>query len=420
MNRRHFLQHLAAIAATSLWSTHVPRLCAWAQEGLARPHFFIFIFARGGWDPTMVFEPKVGLPAIDVDPAGAVAEVNGITFLDAPTRDWVKTYFQDYGSITCVLNGVNTRSVSHSVGTEIMMTGSAGVNAPDWGTVIATRKGGDLLLPYMALSGPSFSGTLGRGASSGSGFLNLLLGGGYNQVRNPPSATIEREMDAYVERRYAELTRVFMSEGRNGARGEEMSASVSRWRELKRVKDDLGSEFRGLTSLASEGIALATAFERGYAVTGSLSARGSWDSHSNNFAQQSSAFQTTFRDVHAIVTHLQSRNATAGPGTLLDQTTVLVMSEMGRTPKLNSASGKDHWPITSLMAVGGAVRGGRVLGGTDDYQNALKVNYDTGLPDPAGEDITAVNLGAALLQLAGVELTGVISNAVRPFSAFLA
>jgi len=58
-------------------------------------------------------------------------------------------------------------------------------------------------------------------------------------------------------------------------------------------------------------------------------------------------------------------------GSLLDQTTVLVMSEMGRTPIHNAAIGKDHWPVTSAMLVGAGVAGGRVVGATDDELESL-------------------------------------------------
>lgn len=94
------------------------------------------------------------------------------------------------------------------------------------------------------------------------------------------------------------------------------------------------------------------------------------------------------------------------------------MSEMGRTPKLNGSNGKDHWSTTSVMMVGGQVAGGRVLGGTDDNQNALPVDYGTGTVNAAGEEIRAANLGAALLLKAGVNPASFLQEQVRPFEAF--
>jgi hypothetical protein len=329
----------------------------------------------------------------------------------------VRTFFEDFGDRSCIVNGVDTTSTSHSGGTEIMMTGSSGMNRPDWPTIMVSQQElGEFMIPYMALSGPSFSGSLGSGTASGSGFLDLLVGGG---VSNTPSATDEMNMDEFVSRRFTRHMDRLLAQGRGGLRNQEMEAALGKWTELKSVKTELGAEFNNLNGLANEGRALAAAFERGYAMTGSLQARGSWDSHNDNFQAQNQGFQNTFNDLHSIVTNLAARPATAGAGTLLDQTTILLMSEMGRTPKLNGSNGKDHWSTTSVLAIGGSVAGGQVLGGTDDYQNAVAANYDTGLVDPSGQDIQAANLGAALLQLAGVDSASFLAADIRPFNAFL-
>jgi hypothetical protein len=417
VDRRHFLKHLAGMSASSLLTFHVPRLCAWAQVGQSRPHFFIFVFAGGGWDPTMVFEPKIGLDTIDVDPQGQVVQSGGITYLHNPNRAWVKTFFDDFGANTCIINGINTQSVSHAVGTEIMMTGDAGTPSPDWPTIISSKNGADLFLPHMALSGPSFSGTLGGGTSSGAGFLSLLLFEGSYYAAD---ATAEITMDAYTKRHFESLMARYQSDGRTGLRGTEMEESFRRWQDLKGIKNDLGADFENLDGLGSEGIALSAAFERGYAITGTLEARGNWDSHSNNYPAQNDSFDNTFEGLHAIITRFASRPATSGPGTLLDQTTIMVMSEFGRTPKLNDASGKDHWPITSVMMIGGGVNGNRVVGATDIYQNSELVDFSTGQIASGGSEITSANIGAAILGMAGLNPTEFLPAAAAPFNAFRA
>ncbi len=51
---------------------------------------------------------------------------------------------------------------------------------------------------------------------------------------------------------------------------------------------------------------------------------------------------------------------------LLDETLVMVMSEFGRTPRLNAGGGRDHWPgCWSIVLAGGGVRGGLVVGASD-------------------------------------------------------
>jgi hypothetical protein len=84
-----------------------------------------------------------------------------------------------------------------------------------------------------------------------------------------------------------------------------------------------------------------------------------WDTHANNHALVRDlvavldpAFGTLLRD-------LRQR-------ALLDKTLVLCCGEFGRTPTINPAGGRDHWPNGfSVALAGGGIRGGQVLGETD-------------------------------------------------------
>ncbi|MBZ5595627.1 MAG: DUF1501 domain-containing protein [Acidobacteriia bacterium] len=52
---------------------------------------------------------------------------------------------------------------------------------------------------------------------------------------------------------------------------------------------------------------------------------------------------------------------------LLDNTMVVAMGEFGRTPKVNPAGGRDHWPqCWTMMMGGGGIKGGQVVGASDD------------------------------------------------------
>ena len=52
---------------------------------------------------------------------------------------------------------------------------------------------------------------------------------------------------------------------------------------------------------------------------------------------------------------------------LLDNTMVACLAEFGRTPKVNPAGGRDHWPnCWTVNFAGGGVKGGRVVGKSDD------------------------------------------------------
>ena len=92
-----------------------------------------------------------------------------------------------------------------------------------------------------------------------------------------------------------------------------------------------------------------------------------------------------------------------GGGMLADQTTIVVASEMARTPWRNVKNGRDHWPYTSLLLIGAGIRGGQQVGGYNDLMDGVATDLRSGAPSPSGVVITPSNLGATLLTLAGIE-----------------
>ena len=66
----------------------------------------------------------------------------------------------------------------------------------------------------------------------------------------------------------------------------------------------------------------------------------------------------------ALVSDLEDRG-------LLDTTLVVMMGEMGRTPKVNKDAGRDHWSrVQSILLAGGGIRAGQVIGETDETASA--------------------------------------------------
>jgi hypothetical protein len=85
-----------------------------------------------------------------------------------------------------------------------------------------------------------------------------------------------------------------------------------------------------------------------------------WDTHSKNFeACKDELLPMLDQGLSALLDDLESRG-------LLDETAVVCMGEFGRTPRINTAAGRDHWgPCSSALLAGGGVRGGRVIGSSD-------------------------------------------------------
>src|SRR5579884_2013739 len=91
-----------------------------------------------------------------------------------------------------------------------------------------------------------------------------------------------------------------------------------------------------------------------------LTPQGSWDTHDRHAAQMKDSLCPTFdRAFAGLVEDLDQRG-------LLGQTLVLATAEFGRTPKLNRAGGRDHWPwVYSVALAGGGTAPGCVLGASD-------------------------------------------------------
>jgi hypothetical protein len=83
-----------------------------------------------------------------------------------------------------------------------------------------------------------------------------------------------------------------------------------------------------------------------------------WDTHNNNFAQVKQLCSVLDPAWASLMDDLKQRG-------LLDTTTVLWMGEFGRTPRINQAGGRDHFPNAwSVVVGGGKIKGGQVVGRT--------------------------------------------------------
>lgn len=97
-----------------------------------------------------------------------------------------------------------------------------------------------------------------------------------------------------------------------------------------------------------------------------------WDSHIANHELQEERVKTLDPAFAALIRYLRERS-------LLDQTMIICGGEFGRTPQINPAAGRDHWPHGfSIALAGGGIQGGQVLGQTDP--DGGRVKYEVGIP----------------------------------------
>ena len=111
-----------------------------------------------------------------------------------------------------------------------------------------------------------------------------------------------------------------------------------------------------------------------------------WDLHENNFGMCRGLLPVLDQVVSALILDLEQRG-------LLDSTLVVVMGEMGRTPRVNGKSGRDHWPQCGfVLLAGGGTRCGCVLGKTDS-----QAAY------PVDRPVSAGDLVATIYELLGID-----------------
>ena len=85
-----------------------------------------------------------------------------------------------------------------------------------------------------------------------------------------------------------------------------------------------------------------------------------FDTHSDNFPRMRNLMPIVDHGLHALVTDLEERG-------MLDDVSIVVWGEFGRTPRIDpKTGGRHHWPLVgpALMA-GGGIRGGQVIGSTN-------------------------------------------------------
>jgi hypothetical protein len=100
-----------------------------------------------------------------------------------------------------------------------------------------------------------------------------------------------------------------------------------------------------------------------------------WDTHGDNFNRLKNRLLPVFdRAASALLTDLADRGT-------LDETLVLFLTDFGRTPQINGAAGRDHYPsVYSVALAGGGIRGGQVYG-SSDKNGAFPQTQPCGPPD---------------------------------------
>jgi hypothetical protein len=93
---------------------------------------------------------------------------------------------------------------------------------------------------------------------------------------------------------------------------------------------------------------------------------GSWDTHGDNFTKLRTQLPKLDQGMSALITDLHDRG-------MDKDVTVVLWGEFGRTPRVNSKAGRDHWSrVAMAFLAGGGMRTGQVIGSTSKDAGTAK------------------------------------------------
>jgi hypothetical protein len=273
-----------------------------------------------------------------------------------------------------VVRCMSTKQTEHLQAINLLTRGNpdrAGFTRPTLGAVVSATLGSlDTKLPSFILLDPNPKGNEFEAykASDLAGWLGpdhapVRLGGAYTQLkRAADSATGDREdrlaLRDYFSKRY-EIERASKTAAAQNVAFEKMkglmaSADLFDLAKLpEKDRDRYGPGTFGLHTLMARNLV-----EEGAPFV--MVANGMpWDNHVFQHEIHQMLVPELDRILHCLIADLMDRG-------LLDHTLVVAMGEFGRTPWLNPARGRDHYPNAwSLMMTGCGLKRGVVVGGTD-------------------------------------------------------
>jgi len=400
ITRRELLR-AGGLTALGLTVTDWLRLRA-AAPGKDRTTACILVWLDGGPSHLDTFDPKPDAPSEVRGPFKTIAtNVTGVRICEhLPRTAKLMDRIALIRSITSPLG-------EHNLGSHYLLTGykpTPVLQYPSYGAVVAKVRGSDdTLPPYIAV--PDYNTMAGHGYLPGS-CRPFAVGGdpskpdfkvrdlspypGVSAARLDRRQNFRQAFDGF--RRQVEETGLGEGDTEFQQAYRLISSPKARQafdlsREQREVRDRYGPRTIGQSCLLARrlveaGVPFVTVTDRG------------WDTHDNLFNRLKEGYTggtvgkvpTLDLAFSALIEDLSQRG-------LLDSTLVVLMGEFGRTPKINTLGGRDHWPrVFSVALAGGGVRGGVVVG-----------KSDTRGEGPADHAVTPEDLARTIYRLLGID-----------------
>ena len=381
-SRRWFLRTGAA-AMASIPLASLQQVQAQANHSNSKKSVILF-WLSGGPSQIDMWDPKPDAPVEIRSPFETIStSVPGIQFTEHLPRQAA------IADKMAVLRGVDCSASNH---TPITMQagnplarrtndGKDGAGYPSMGSVVSKFRGSNA--PEL----PAFIGLAKTWASDVYGAGHL--GSKYEPVKGleladkfklPTGIDVQRLQNRAALREQINGARKELEDHNlleqfdaNTQRAFEMvlSGKVEQAFDVTQESDELRDEY-GRTSVGEKALLARRLVEAGVSFVLVSGAWGYFDHHGDNvrwggIEKGLKPLLPRVDQVYpALINDLEQRG-------MLDDTLVMMMGEFGRSPKINTEAGRDHWvPVMSMIMSGGGIQGGQILGSTDRTGGEIK------------------------------------------------
>ena len=369
MNRRHFLRHAAASAATVPAIEFLGHLQANAQTVRKNQKACILMWMGGGPPTIDIWDLKPGTKT-----GGEFKAIN--TAGDLQISEHLPETAKIMNELS-VVRSMSTREADHNRGRYYMHTAyvpNPTVIHPTFGSVVSYELGEQ----RKELEIPAFISV--GGASGSAGFLGMahapFVVGRNGQIDNANLSGAEAQRLNQRLSMMSVIEQDFIKSGRGDAPQAHLdiykkAVNLMTSKQMDAFKVDQENDAtRDLYGGMQNGFGQSLLMARRLVEVGvpfvEVNFPGSWDLHNDVF--------NTLRDNHlpqmdkaiaGLVSDLKQRG-------MLEHTTLVWMGEFGRTPRINQNVGRDHWAASwSCMIGGGGLKGGQAVGSTDEEGLAI-------------------------------------------------
>lgn len=360
---------------------------------------FLHLVCDGGMDPSMVFEWKgtaVNSFAQE-DGASKRLSASGLEHVSHTARPSVDLYFDRWGDRTAIINGITAADMTpKALGGAALHVGAGG-KGRIWLSAYAEDNGKGrpapvLLFPDFPLLGQASDMNLL--ASIPSDLLSPVIA-----RRRRISGVVREALFSGFRTDLVEFSADFRSGSGDQQRSLHLDRQMRFQRELEseipaiwgRVHNPAMPDFVSQAKVSLEYFSMNKSLGALVRVGG----KNSWATPDNHFQRQTVKFEELFAGLNSILDHAYALG-------IQSRLVIIVSGQQGKSPWLNQASGKDPWPVSSVMIWGDGIRSG-ATGRSDSTGRPVKINPRFGTTTGSLVALTMENIYASLLYLGRVD-----------------